>query len=57
MEPIAEHDDPEMDSLVAERDDLLVRIREGDALALSEMIEHATGAKALSVKVTPPRPS
>jgi hypothetical protein len=50
-------DDAEMDSRVAERDDLVERIAQGDGLALVELIEHGTGAKARSVKITLPRPA
>lgn len=56
-ELIAEHGDPEMDYLVAERNDLVERIAHGDGLALAEVIEHTTGAKARAVRVTLPRPS
>ncbi len=49
-----EHNDVE--ALVEERDDLVERIERGDPLALVELLEHTTGAKARSVKVTVPRP-
>ncbi|MGH9222642.1 MAG: hypothetical protein ACRD2W_02295 [Acidimicrobiales bacterium] len=46
----------EVEARVSERPDLLDRIQKGDPLAIAEMLEHATGATARSVKVTAPRP-
>ena len=45
-----------MDAKVAEREDLVERVGQGDGVALAELLEHATGATPLSVKVTVPRP-
>ncbi len=49
--------DDEIDARVAERDDLVERIAEGDSGALGELLEHATGAKIRSIKVTLPDPA
>lgn len=47
----------EIEARVEERGDLVDRIHQGDTLALGELLEHATGAKPRSVKVTVPRPA
>lgn len=47
----------EVSTRVAERDDLVDRIDQGDTAALGELFEHATGATVASVKVTVPRPA
>lgn len=47
--------DDDVEARVAERDDLLDRLDAGDSAALGELLEHATGAKVASVKVTLPR--
>ncbi len=46
-----------VEARVAERDDLVDRVAQGDAAALGELFEHATGAKVRSVKVTLPAPA
>ena len=53
-------DQPELSDIearVEERPDLLDRLDQGDTVAIAELLEHVTGAKARSVKVTVPRPA
>ncbi len=47
--------DEEVEACVNEHDDLLDRLDAGDSLALGELLEHATGTKVASVRVTLPR--
>ena len=54
---MGEPDLGDVETRVDARPDLIDRIEAGDALALVELIEDATGAKARSVKVTVPRPA
>ena len=47
--------DSDVEERVLEREDLIERSGQGDAGALGELFEHATGAQVKSVKVTIPR--
>lgn len=57
MKNVDNSEERDIKARVEERGDLLDRLDQGDTVALAELLEHATGAKARSVKVTLPRPS
>ncbi len=57
MRNVGKSEERDIEARVEERGDLLDRLDQGDTVALAELLEHATGAKARSVKVTVPRPS
>jgi hypothetical protein len=54
---VGQPDEQDIETRVEERRDLLDRMDQGDIIALVELLEYATGAKARSVKITIPRPA